>query len=163
MKLIGAGIMLCTGIMAGCAAAKKLEHRAAMLRLLRQLISAMMQELRNTLPLTTDLLQTLADMPVFHSLTFLQDAAAHPEDFPHSWQKAVRQDPALTADMAAVLENVGQTLGSTALDGQLAALALCMERLGAMQSDAESFAAQKGSLYRSMGVLSALFAAILLL
>lgn len=163
MKLIGAGILLFTGILAGCAAAKKLEHRAAMLRLLRQMLSAMMQELRNTLPLTADLLQTLANMPAFRSLTFLQDAAAHPHDFPNSWLKAVRQDPALTAEMAAVLETVGQTLGSTALDGQLAALALCMERLGALQADAESFAAQKGSLYRSMGVLSALFAAILLL
>ena len=163
MKLIGSGILLCTGILAGCAAANKLERRAAILRLLRHLLTAMMQELRNTLPLTADLLRLLADMPAFGCLTFLQQAAAYPDSFPQNWSDAVHADPALTPDTAAVLETVGQTLGSTALDGQLAALRLCQERLGDLQKSAEKLAAEKGTLYRSMGILCALFFVILLL
>ena len=163
MKLIGAGILLCAGLLAGCAAAERLEHRAAMLRTLRQMMTAMIQELQHTLPLTADLLRTLADMPAFGSLAFLQQAAANPDDFPMSWQTSVRNDRSLTADAAAVMETVGQTLGSTALNGQVAALSLCLERLDALQTAAESYAAKKGNLYRSMGILSAMFAVILLL
>lgn len=163
MKLIGSGFLLCTGILAGCAAARRLTRRAELLRLLRQLLTAMIQELRNTLPLTADLLRMLADMPAFHSLAFLQQAAAHPDCFPQCWTDFVRADPAITPDIAAVLDTVGQTLGSTALDGQLAALQLCLERLGTLQTAAESRAAEKGSLYRSMGILCALFCVILLL
>ena len=163
MKLIGAGILLCTGLLAGCSAARRLEQKAKQLRLLRQMLTAMMQELQNALPLTADLLRLLADAPAFCSLSFLRHAADHPDSFPQCWFDAVQNDPALTPDTAAVMEIVGQTLGSTVLDGQLAALQLCFERLGALQSDAETIAAKKGSLCRSMGILCALFFVILLL
>lgn len=163
MKLLGAGLLLCTGLLAGCAAARRLEQQVQLLRLLRQMLTAMMQTLQATLPLTADLLRMLADTPAFASLGFLQKAAGNPENFPQCWLDAVRHDPALTKDTAAVMETVGQTLGSTALDGQLAALQLCLDRLGALQADAENAAAKHCGLCRSMGILSALFLAILLL
>ena len=157
MKLLGAGLLLCTGLLAGCAAARRLDQQVQLLRLLRQMLTAMMQTLQATLPLTADLLQMLADTPAFAELRFLQVAAGNPENYPQCWLDAVRHDPAL------VMETVGQTLGSTALDGQLAALQLCLDRLGALQTDAENAAAKHCGLCRSMGILSALFLAILLL
>ena len=163
MKLLGAGILLCAGTMAGCFAAHRLERRAALLRQLRHLLTAMKQELRNSLPLTADLLRLLADMPAFGSLAFLQQTAAHPDFLPQRWSDSINADESLTPDIAAVLHTVGQTLGSTTLDGQLAALQLCFDRLGALQQYAESRAAAKGNLYRSMGILCALFFVILLL
>lgn len=163
MKLLGAGLLLCTGLLTGCAAAHRLEQHVRQIRLLRQMLTAMMQELQATLPLTADLLRILADMPAFSPLGFLQQAAAHPDSFPQCWFDAVRSDASLTKDTAAVMETVGQTLGSTALDGQLAALQLCLDRLGALQADAETTAVKHCGLWRSMGVLSALFLAILLL
>ena len=163
MKLLGAGLLLCTGLLAGCAAAHRLEQNVRQIRLLRQMLTAMMQELQATLPLTADLLRLLADAPAFCSLSFLRHAADHPDSFPQCWFDAVQNDPALTPDTAAVMETVGQTLGSTALDGQLAALQLCLDRLGALQTDAENAAAKHCGLCRSMGILSALFLAILLL
>lgn len=163
MKLLGAGLLLCTGVMAGCAAARNLERRAALLRLLRQLLTAMIHELSGLLPLTADLLKHLAAEPAFGSLQFLQEAAADPDAFPASWLEAVRRDPSLPPDAAAVLVTVGQTLGSLPLEGQLAALRLCTERLAVLQNTAEACAAEKGTLCRSMGILGALFFTILLL
>ena len=163
MKLLGAELLLCTGILAGSAAARNLERRAATLRLLRQMLTAMMQELNAMLPLTADLLRDLAGMPAFAALPFLQEAAAEPEAFPASWSEAVCRDKTLPDGAAEVLLSVGQTLGSTTLNAQLAAMQLSLERLTALQSDAEAQSTEKGKLCRSMGLLTALFAAILLL
>ena len=163
MKLLGAGLLLCTGVLAGCAAARRLERRAALLRLLRRLLTEMMQELADTLPLTAELLKHLAANPLFLPLQFLQEAATEADHFPQSWQNAVNRDTALPADAASVLVTVGQTLGSMPLEGQLAALRLCLERLGTLQTEAETRAAEKGNLCRSMGILGALFFTILLL
>lgn len=163
MKLLGAFLILCCGVLAGCTAARSLEQKAANLRLLRQMVTAMMQELSGSLPLTADLLRHLAEMQTFRPLGFLQRASQNPDTFPQSWTDAVRSDRALTPESAEVLCGIGQTLGSTGLEGQLAALSLALERLGALQAEAERLAAGKGNLYRSLGVLGALFAAILLL
>lgn len=163
MKLLGAMLLLGAGTLLGSRAAKQLECRARFLRLLRQLLDALRTELRSTLPLTADLLRKTAAQPAYAGLHFLQRAAADADRFPLSWEDALLHDSSLDPDMRAVLETVGQTLGSTTLEGQLSALQLCQERLAAMQSDAEAIAKTKGNLYRSMGVLGAMFFVILLL
>ncbi len=163
MKLTGALMILCCGVLAGCSAARNLEQKAADLRLLRQMVTAMMQELSASLPLTGDLIRHLAEMQTFRTLRFLQQAAQDPEAFPLCWFDAVEHDRTLSPESAEVLCGIGQTLGSTALDGQLAALSLALERLSVLQSDAENTAVKKGNLYRSLGILGAIFAAILLL
>jgi stage III sporulation protein AB len=163
MKLLGICLLLLAGTLCGCSAARRLTSRAKLLRTLRQLITAAMTELRTTLPLIPDLLRSLASMPDFAGLGFLQSAAENADDFPHCWHEALRQAHSPDGDILAVLETVGQTLGSTALDGQLAALELCLERLSTMQTEAEQLCKSRGHLYRSMGVLTALFFSILLL
>lgn len=163
MKLLGTILILFSGVLAGCSAAHSLEQNAAYLRLLRQMVTAMMQELSGSLPLTGDLLRQLADAKMFRSLRFLQQAAQEPEAFPQCWEDALKADRTLTPEAAEVLRSIGQTLGSTSLEGQIAALSLTLDRLGVLQTNAESLAAKKGNLYRSLGVFGALFTAILLL
>ena len=157
MKLIGMILLLLTGLIGGCSAAEKLRHRAANLLLIRQCIQTMINELRFQLPLTSDLLQDLSRNPAFASLTFLQTAAGHAARFPDCWFSAIEQDPALSQDERAVLKTIGQTLGSTTLEGQLDVFAICLERLHDLQRDAERKASEKGNLYRSLGLLSAVF------
>lgn len=162
-RLLGGALLLLAGTLLGCAAAGRLDGDAKRIRLLRQLVSAAVTELRGTLPVIPDLLRDLARMPQFLSLTFLQQAAAHAGEFPSCWQRAIAEDPSLSDGERAVLETVGQTLGSTTLEGQTAALSLCGERLAALQAEAESRAKQQGNLLRSMGVLGSMFLVILLL
>lgn len=163
MKLLGVMLVLLAGTMCGCTAAGRLKFRANQCRILRQLVTMMVTELRTALPLIPDLLRSLAALPDFSALQFLQNAAQRAECFPQCWTDALAADNTLSDDARAVLETVGQTLGSTALDGQLAALQLCLERLNALQSEAEHISECRGHLCRSMGVLGALFFSILLL
>ena len=163
MKLTGAMLLLGSALFCGCTAADRLRKNAAYIRLLRQLLTELMNELRYTLPPVSDLLRTLAGRAAYQRLTFLQIAAEQADSFPESWQNAVRQDRHLPADAAAVMETVGQTLGATELDGQLSSLQLCAGRLSELQADAEHTAKEKGNLYRSLGLFGGLFLVILLL
>ena len=163
MKFAGIFLLLTAGMLGGCAAARQLDRRTAHIRTLRQLLTRMMNELRSSLPLTADLLRQTAAEPQFMQLDFLQRAAEHADCFPDCWAAALAADRSLSPEEAAVLGTVGQTLGSMPLDGQLAALQLCLEQLAVLQSDAEQCARSKGRLYRSMGFLGAVFCAILLI
>ena len=163
MKLTGALLLMLAAAGIGCRAAADLRNRVNYLRLIRRLLTAICAELRGNLPLIPDLLHSLAADPAYHSLHFLQDAAADAAQFPDCWQHALAKDSAPDSDARRVLETVGQTLGSTTLEGQLDALHLCDERLQNLLHDAEQTAAQKGQLYRSLGVLSGIFLVILIL
>ncbi len=163
MKLTGALLLLLAAAGIGCRAAADLRNRVQYLRLLRQLLTAICTELRGNLPLIPDLLHTLAANPAYRSLHFLRCAAADAAQFPDCWQRALADDPAPDADTRRILETVGQTLGSTTLSGQLDTLHLCDERLQHLLHDAEQSAAQKGQLYRSLGILSGIFLVILII
>ena len=163
MKLLGVMLILCAGTLCGGAAARSLSAYPARLRLLRQMVTAMITELRGTLPLTADLIRQTAAIPDFAPLCFLQAAARNAEQFPYCWRDAVRNDRSLTPEERAVLLTVGDTLGSSTLDGQVAALDLCLERLSEVQSAAEIRCGKKAPVCRSIGILGALFFSILLL
>lgn len=163
MKLIGAVLVLCACVSGGCYAAGRLEHRVKVLQTLIQLTDSIMTELQSRLPFIAEMLPELAGRTAFSGLRFLQDAAANAGQFPESWNDAVTRDPALSDESKAVMITVGQTLGSTTLDGQISALHLCEKRLSALHADTAEYAKQKGALCRSFGFLGGIFLVILLL
>lgn len=163
MKWIGMVLLLISAAEAGCIAANGLRRKAERIRLLEQLLAEMMSELKCTLPLVSDLLCTLAAEEAFQSLRFLQFAAHRAADFPVCWADGVQEDPDLTEGERAVLRTVGEILGSTALDGQLAVLELCAERLREMHSEHEQEFRQRGKLYQSLGIFGGIFLVIILI
>lgn len=163
MKLIGAMLLLSACVCGGCYAAGLLDRRVKILQTLIQLTDAIMTELQSRLPYISELLPELANRPAFSGLCFLRDAAADAAQFPESWNTAVQQDGTLCDEAKAILTTVGQTLGSTTIDGQLSALRLCEKRFTALHAEAAEYARQKGTLCRSFGFLGGIFLVILLL
>lgn len=164
MKLLGCCIIAAVCSAGGMLAAGRLSQRVNQLRLLVQLLNDMMNQLRYTLPTVGDMLQSLATQPCYQTLAFLTyaaDALSH-EPFPHSWQTALHENP-LPREEQAILLQVGSTLGSTDLDGQLSALSLCREQLQNLLQRAETRQQSHSTLYRSMGLLTGLFLVILLI
>ena len=163
MRFTGTVLLLAASVLMGCTAASRLERKAGRIRLLRLFLTDLMNELRYTLAPVSDLLHTLAGNAAYRELAFLQNASANADGFPGSWQIAVHADNQLPAGSSDVLLTVGQTLGSTALEGQLCTLQLCLERLADLQAAAEQSAGKKGALCRSLGLFGGLFCVILLL
>ena len=102
MKCAGAFLLLGACLLCGIRAAKQLDRNAAQIRLLRQLVTDLMNELRYTLAPVGQLLQTLAGHAAYRELAFLQNAAANADAFPQSWQAAVQSDRQLMPEAAAV-------------------------------------------------------------
>ena len=163
MKYAGLTCILCACTLSGCFASAKLRQTVEQIRILRRLLSAICTELQHTLPFVPDLLCFLAGQAAFRELVFLQEAAANAENYPECWDKALQHDSCLTEPVRDILKTVGQTLGSTTLEGQLSALTLCQEQLREIELDAEQKARQRGNLYCKFGLLAGCFISILLL
>ena len=63
----------------------------------------------------------------------------------------------------AILEELGETLGSTDVQGQLESLGAHRDALRELISEAERERREKGRLYRILGVTAGLFAAVILI
>lgn len=163
MKWLGMILILLAAAETGFYAAGQLRAQVKQLQIMRQMLLAMMAELKHKLPLIPDLLRTLAAEQDFKCLRFLQAAAQNAESFPECWSEAVEQDSSLPENVRSILQTVGNTLGSTALEGQLTALELCAEQLKTMQDAMAEQVGQRGRLYQSFGVLGGMFLVILFL
>ena len=163
MKYAGLILILCASTLTGCLASAGLKQETARIRIMRQFLNTVCTELERTLPFIPDLLRDLAEQDAFSSLQFLHESAADADSFPDCWQRAIQKDEALTDAERQILSTVGQTLGSTTLNGQLSALALCQEQFRKLELEAEQTAQQRGALYRRFGVLAGCFVAIIFL
>ncbi len=163
MKGLGCLLLLVCCTMSGLYAAAQLRRRVRHLERLKLLLDQMGTTLRFTRPTIADLLAMLAEQPCFAELRFLQDAVARDIPFPDGWETAIAEDMSLSEEERDLLSTVGQTLGSTDLDGQLSALSLCSARLDSLRNDAQAAAQSRCRLYPGMGVLGGIFLVILLL
>jgi stage III sporulation protein AB len=163
--MLGAVCILLCCTLAGCTAAERLRREERLIRTLRTFLNAVCNSLRSTLPLISDMLAALAGQAQFSDLIFLQSAAAAAKDgfSPSVWEEAVCADHTLSPELRGILTEVGQILGAMPLAEQLSALALCDERLRALQSDAEQRNRSRGMLVQRLGILGGLFLAILVL
>ncbi len=164
MKTLGCLLLLIMCIGTGLYAASRLQARTRRLQLLVQLINDMMQALRYTLPPVDVLIAQLQAQPCYRNLELLAayDDTSPMLSFPERFAAAV-EAAHYSPDETEILQQVGATLGSTDLDGQLAALTLCKSRLEVLLTQSSQRQRTHGNLYRSMGVLGGLFLVILLI
>lgn len=131
------------------------------------LVEAMKAELRFTLAEPSALLHELIKREWAGSLPFLKrcdDFCRRGDPFPLAWAKSIDAEKNMTmtpADMEN-LEILGETLGSTGLEGQIDQLALIRDRLQSQLEDAKEQYQTSGRLYRSLGVLGGIALVILL-
>jgi stage III sporulation protein AB len=76
------------------------------------------------------------------------------------WNAAIDELPVLKEDRE-ILLSVGSSLGNSDTAGQLAMLELNKELLAGRLAEASDAAARKGAMYRSVGILSGLGLAII--
>ena len=114
-----------------------------------------------------DILRTLNAKESFSELAFIKYAAEGDETIPfcRMWEKSVRlyNEPALKAEDQNLILSIGHELGKSDINGQINALQLKKNELKDLISIAETEYRKKGSLYRSVGVLTGAFITILLI
>lgn len=163
LRAVGLLLVVATGAFAGLAGSGALRKRMERLAKLRMALSEMAVELCYCTPTVWELLDRLCEQPQYAELAFLERTRAQrPLSFAKAWAQSVCEDASLGAQERDVLLSLGATLGTTDVEGQLSALSLHMDKLEALYHAERERYAQKGRLYRSLGVLGGTFLAILL-
>jgi len=153
--------------MMGILAASSLSARLRRLELCVSLLGEISGRLSYLQPTTQSLIAALAAQARFAAIGFLRKCAAEMgrgEPFSPSWQLALEGErQALGREESALLASLGDVLGRSDLDSQLNAIALTREQFEQRLAERREKMRKQESLYRSMGVLGGVAAAIILI
>lgn len=99
-------------------------------------------------------------------LTFLQEIPEKytpDRNFREIWKNAVNSQKNLPEDAKRILHDFGATLGQSDIEGQLVAMDALNENAVILEKKYSEIYAQKGKLYRSIGILLGLMTGILII
>ncbi len=162
MNIIPAFIAFVFCAAVGLWKSSQLKKRALLLSELTQLVADISLGIRCTAPTLDELSDNCQG--IFGQL--LQDARSSSCDIKDAWQIASRQLSRLSyADRseAELISQLGQSLGSCDVKGQLSMLEMYGEKLKKLSCEAEESAKVRGKLFRSVGTLLGAGIAILII
>ena len=153
--------------MIGMLLASNVSARLRRLESCVSLLSEISGRLLHLQPTVHSLITSLAGQERFEQLVFLRQCAqamGAGQTFSFGWASALDACAhQLGGEGAATLATLGDVLGRSDLDSQLAALALARQQLERQVQAARENAVTQSKLYRSMGVLGGAAAAIILM
>ncbi len=156
--------LACTGI--GIYSSRQVRTRHIHTRQLAALLKDFSTYIRyQCLPLE-DLLYLFAAHPNYSAFSFLKQVSKEfCTDTPPRilWQEAVAADAAIIPQAGEILHAVGNVLGTTDMQGQLAALELHGRQMQTLADELKETCQKKAELYRRLGVLMGAMLAIMLL
>lgn len=159
--LIGLLCVFSTGSLLGIRGASALYQRVRYIRLLQSMLNELSTVLRYQTPTVWELLDHLCSQPMYEPLGFLR-TITRTSRFSAAWSEAVSEDVSLGGEEKQLLLELGGTLGMTDTEGQLCAISLIQTRMTGLIAEAERTAAEKGKLYRALGILGGAAAAVIL-
>ena len=153
--------------MMGMFAASSLSVRLRRLEACVCLLSELSGRLKYLQPTVQSLVVGLAAQERFGELRFLKLCAAQMEegaDFSGCWRQSLkREEQSLGREEAALMASLGDVLGRSDLESQLSAISLTGEQFAQRMEIRRERAKKQEGLYRSMGVLGGVAAAIILI
>lgn len=160
-------IIMCS--MAGAAMSDRLTGRCSTLSEIERFIAKAATLIRCSAAPLEDIISAAAADKRLGRLSFLSDINEQLDsgrtDIREVWRECLESSPPgyIHAEERAILEELGETLGSTDVQGQLDSLSAHREALRELISEAENARREKGRLYRILGVTAGLFAAVILI
>ena len=112
-----------------------------------------------------DMVRRFRSSPELSGLTFLRnlpESFSEGENFREQWQRSLSGQE-LPPEERDILSELGEMLGKTDIDGQLAELGVLEERVRCLENERRSVYTQKGRMYRSVGVLFGVMVGILVI
>lgn len=165
LKLLGIFLVIICGAGLGARASGRLKKNAELCVCVRTFLSELGILMRYSGDTLFTLFSMLHERQSIHELVFLNvllNEMSGGTDFPCAWRKAVSGDKMLTPELSGLLLSLGECLGTSDIDGQLMSLERAQEELSAIYEGVLSQYRRKGRLYRSIGLLGGITAALLL-
>ncbi|MGN0692764.1 MAG: stage III sporulation protein AB [Oscillospiraceae bacterium] len=169
MKNIGIILIVIMSAMTGAAMADRLSGRCAVLCEIDRFIGRAAAMIRQTASPLEDIIRAAAEDKRLGRLSFLSDINSELDsgslNIREVWRNCLENSPPeyIREEEKAILEELGETLGSTDVQGQLDGLSAQRNTLRELIAEADRERREKGKLYRMLGVTSGLFAAVILI
>lgn len=165
IKLIGIICIVVCGAGIGARVSGNLKKQVELCVSVRTFLSELGILMRYRGDTLFELISELTERQRVQELTFLarvMECMSNGMSFPFAWQKALSEDKLLSCELVELLLSFGDSLGTSDIDGQL----MCIERaegeLSVIYENALNQCHKKGKLYRSIGLLGGMTAALLL-
>lgn len=152
----------------GIVRGRALEQRVIELKQSLIMVEKLQTCLRYERMPTKELIGQLARLDGLESLRFIKECDEQMQkngNFPKLWKESIensRNRMDLNSADRELLKRIGDVVGGTDADGQISGLGLIGQMLSQALGQAEEERKQKGTLYRSLGVLCGIGIAILL-
>ncbi|MBQ8515733.1 MAG: stage III sporulation protein AB [Ruminococcus sp.] len=163
LKLTGLLCIVLCGAGCGMAAASALKRQAVFCKtlcLFLEELEILMRWNGDTLPVLVDM---LSQKPGYAPLRFLKEIRfSESEPFSDAWRRAILEEHGLPEELSQLLLSLGDSLGTSDLEGQMKTLEGYQLQARHISRNAEEQYRTKGKLYRSMGILGGMSAALLL-
>lgn len=166
LKLMEIIVIILATSFIGCYFSAALKKRMIMLKKLNYMLEEILLLLRYKSATVYEIAETLAGDERFSEFEFLRNI--RPEigrSFQQSWCGAVYGSELYGMKKSDVefIADIGKNLGTSDLDGQISAVMLRRSELEAAIVSAEEEYSKKAKLYRSLGMLSGAFIAVMLI
>lgn len=167
LKLIGTIVLIFSTSMVGIYFSGCLSERVRILNAVKLMLEELSIQIRFRGLTVTELVQELMENSALNECTFLlsvEENLIAVKSFSRAWELSVDgwNTRGIKASDRELLKGIGGFLGNSDIDGQLSSLELSKEKLSVLQREATEQCEKRGRLYRSLGVLSGAFAAVML-
>lgn len=165
LKAAGLLCIIVCGAGMGTGASAMLRNRITVCKALRYFFQELGIMMRCTGDTLSALIEGLAYSESCGTLGFLREAVLlieKGEPFPLAWKRSVSTSSGLTSEIRDMLLSLGDSLGTSDLAGQLMTLERAEHELEVIYEKALEQYRTKGKLYRCLGVLGGMSAALLL-
>lgn len=165
IKLLGIIFIIICGAGIGAKASGDLKKRSDMCLYVKTFLSELSILMKYSGDTLFNLISELSKRESICRLTFLSDvinSMLEGMTFPCSWKNSISNDKNLYSELKELLFTLGESLGTSDIDGQLVSIERAEEELSLIYENTLSLYRKKGKLYRSIGVLGGMTAALLL-
>ena len=142
-----------------------LKNRVTALKRINYMLEEIYIMLKYRSATVYEIAEALSHDERFSEFGFLREVSFSSErPFQQSWCEAVEKNipMGINKSDSELLMNIGRQLGTSGLEGQISAVRLWQAELDPVISAAQEEYSRKAKLYRSLGVLSGVFIAIML-
>lgn len=147
----------------GISKASALSDQVIMLETVIRFYGYLHDRLKYMQPSVKSLIEQAANSQEFTELKFLAycyEKMQEGIDFSESWNSAIYDQSVFSDNITKIIQNISNTLGTSDLESQLAAISYDRSKLEQRLIEAREYAEKHKKLYQTMGVLSGLGLAV---
>lgn len=155
IRFIGVAFIFMASAYVGINLSENIRRKKERFILIRKILAEISELIRWNSLTMSEIIVKLTENNEFCKQEFIRllpDKLLETHSFPEAWERAIRSDKTLSDDEKKLLFEVGATLGTTDIDGQLSSLEFYISQADKMAEEENEIYKVKGKMYRSLGV-----------